>query len=558
MNNTYEPERLRLLRDALLSGLVERDLPVRLALIAALAGEHLLLVGPPGTAKSLIARRLHLAFAQSSYFERLLTRFTVPEELFGPLSIKGLEEDRYERLTAAYMPTASIAFLDEIFKANSAILNSLLTLLNEREFDNGTRRDKTPLIAVIGASNELPDSEELNALFDRFLLRLHVGSVSKEAFPSLIGLRGHTTPDVPEALKLTDADVVEIQVAAETIEVPDDVVALLCALREWSSVESIPVSDRRWRKIVKMLQVSALTNGRRIVSIWDCWLLQHCLWNTPEDREKVYQWYADRVGASAAMDPSKLTRIVASWEGKLKADQSSRSQMRDAKGRPLFKGSNGEPTPNASGAVQVKREEELLYLSPANAMSRRGYEIGRDRTNKGRGFTVTEFDELQVEFKGRYVYVENWPQRDTYLADRNNWFMKDAEFSEMLEPTRHKQSYLDDCLLQIDAIEAQVTQYQAQLNQHIQGMEAEISSHLWVSAEFATPAAEKLKQTQSDIATLLARVARVRGGFELLPLESEFIDLALDDADTEESDLVNLGELEVDEDVEELDDEEAI
>lgn len=123
MNNEYKPERLRKLRDALLTGPVERDLPVRLALIASLAGEHLLMVGPPGTAKSLIARRLRLAFAKSSYFERLLTRFTVPEELFRPLSIKGLEDDRYERLTNKYLPTASIAFLDEIFKANSAILN---------------------------------------------------------------------------------------------------------------------------------------------------------------------------------------------------------------------------------------------------------------------------------------------------------------------------------------------------------------------------------------------------------------------------------------------------
>ena len=187
MKKPCEPERLRELRDTLVTGLVERDLPIRLALIAALAGEHLLLVGPPGTAKSLVARRLNLAFTKSNYFERLLTRFTVPEELFGPLSIKGLEEDRYERLTAAYMPTASIAFLDEIFKANSAILNSLLTLLNEREFDNGTRRDKAPLIAVIGASNELPDSEELNALYDRFLLRLYVGSVSTGAHPAHAG-----------------------------------------------------------------------------------------------------------------------------------------------------------------------------------------------------------------------------------------------------------------------------------------------------------------------------------------------------------------------------------
>ena len=533
MSNPCEPQRLRKLRDALLTGLVERDLPVRLALIAALAGEHLLLVGPPGTAKSLIARRLHLAFAKSSYFERLLTRFTVPEELFGPLSIKGLEEDRYERLTTAYLPTASIAFLDEIFKANSAILNSLLTLLNEREFDNGTRRDRTPLIAVIGASNELPDSEELDALFDRFLLRLHVGAVSKDAFPSLIGLRGHAAPDVPESLKLTDADVVAIQAEAEKVEVPDDVVALLCALRDWCGAESIPVSDRRWRKLVKLLQVSALTNGRETVSIWDCWLLQHCLWNTPEDREKVYQWYAARVGVSAAMDPSRLTRIVVSWEGRLKADQSSRSQMRDAKGRPLYKNSSGRPTTRARGSIQAQRGEDLLYLSPANALSRNGRDVIRDRTNNGRGFTLAELDELQVEER-RYVYTRHWSKRDSYLADRSNWLIKDSTLAEMLEPTRHKQSHINDCLRQLDDVKAQVIQYQSQLTRHIHGMEAEISSHLWVSAEFATPAAEKLKQTQNEVHTLLARVSRVREGFELLPLESEFADLDVDEAETEE------------------------
>ena len=224
--------RLRALRDKLSSGLVERDLTVRLALLAALAGEHLLLLGPPGTAKSLVARRLHLAFADASYFERLLTRFTVPEELFGPLSIKGLEEDRYERLTTAYLPTASIAFLDEIFKANSAILNALLTLLNEREFDNGAKRIRTPLVAVIGASNELPDGEELDALFDRFLLRLHVGPVTKEAFPALLALRGHATPEVPAALRLTEADLASLQKLADDVEVPDDVVAMLCDLRD--------------------------------------------------------------------------------------------------------------------------------------------------------------------------------------------------------------------------------------------------------------------------------------------------------------------------------------
>lgn len=532
MKKSYESERLRQLRDALLTGLVERDLAVRLALIASFAGEHLLMVGPPGTAKSLIARRLHLAFSKSSYFERLLTRFTVPEELFGPLSIKGLEEDRYERLTDKYLPTASIAFLDEIFKANSAILNSLLTLLNEREFDNGTVRTKTPLIAVIGASNELPDSEELDALFDRFLLRLHVGAVSKDSFPHLISLRGHATPEVPESLKLTDADIKEIQTVAETVQVPDDVVALLCALREWCGAESIKVSDRRWRKIVKLLQVSALTNGRETVSIWDCWLLQHCLWNKAEDREKIYAWYESRVGASAAMDPAKLTRIVVVWEGRLKADQISRSQRRDENGNLLFKDADGKQTSETMGAAQAKRGKDLLYLSPTNAISSGRTQL-QNRTNGSKGYTVTELDELQTEEYNRYCYIRNWSKRDSYLAESSNWLMKDAKYEAMVEPTRQKQIYIDACLSQIDTIKSEVTQYQDKLNLHIQGMESEIRAHLWVTADFVTPAAENLKQTQQDVQTLLTRVSKTREGFELLPLEVAFIEL--DDESEEET-----------------------
>ncbi len=149
-------DRLARLLDTLEQGLVERRNVVRLAVLAALAHEHTLLIGPPGTAKSALAQRLHLAFRDARYFERLLTRFTVPEELFGPLSIRALEEDRYERHTAGFLPDASIAFVDEVFKANSAILNALLTLLNERLFDNGAGRQRCPLISLIGATNAVP------------------------------------------------------------------------------------------------------------------------------------------------------------------------------------------------------------------------------------------------------------------------------------------------------------------------------------------------------------------------------------------------------------------
>jgi MoxR-like ATPase len=431
-------EKLRKIRDLLTDGLVEREVAVRLGLLAALAGEHLLMLGPPGTAKSLIARRLHLALDDSTYFERLLTRFTVPEELFGPLSIKGLEEDRYERLTDSYLPKASIAFLDEIFKANSAILNSLLTLLNEREFDNGAVREKTPLVAVIGASNELPDGEELDALFDRFLLRIHVGPVTKEAFFNLLNLRGHSSPEIPDKLKLRIHELKTIQEVADSVHVSTDVVALICDLRDWCIAEEIQVSDRRWRKIVKLLQVSALTNGRTEVSIWDCWLLQHCLWDTPESRELLYEWYAARVGASAAMDPSRLSRIVVAWEAQLQADKDSRSQMRDSDGKLVFKDSKGNRT--IEKKVRSMRGNEQLFLAPADSLISDSYYGNRsivDRTEGGRGYTLNELDKLYVFDGYRNVHFMYWPDRDSYLVDESNWLI-DTNLSPVMEPTRHK------------------------------------------------------------------------------------------------------------------------
>ena len=172
---------------ALESGLVDRETEVRLLLLAAFCGEHLLLLGPPGTAKSELGRRLSAVCGGASFFERLLTRFSVPEELFGPLSMRGLENDQYVRQTDGYLPTATVAFIDEVFKANSAILNSLLTILNERLFDNGNERIKVPLLCLVGASNELPESEELGALYDRFLLR---SSVERQrGIPMLLTMR---------------------------------------------------------------------------------------------------------------------------------------------------------------------------------------------------------------------------------------------------------------------------------------------------------------------------------------------------------------------------------
>lgn len=530
MDHLSLTERLRQLRDSLLTGLVERDVTIRLALIGTLAGEHLLLIGPPGTAKSHVARRLHLAFAESSYFERLLTRFSVPEELFGPLSIKGLEDDRYERLTDKYLPAASIAFLDEIFKANSAILNALLTLLNEREFDNGTQRSKVPLVAVIGASNELPEGEELDALFDRFLLRLHVGPVTEEGFKDLLSLRGDASPEIPPHLKLTEDDLQQVKIAAEQVAVPDDIVALLVGLREWCMAESIPVSDRRWRKIVKLLQVSAMTNGHDTVSIWDCWLLQHCLWSKPEDKEKIYQWYADRVGASAAMDPERLTRVVGAWEGKLNADEQSKSQVRNEEGIPLFKPKGSEVTTQSRMPAQARNENnQPLFIAPERAYWANNHysqtnERTNERTNGGKGYSHSDLEKMKVEDRRGYEYsFKNWPDREAYLSNSANHLMEEQDIPPLMEPTRHKVTYINDCVGNIGDLLADVERYQTQLKEHIKGLESRVVGHLWLTPDFVKPATESLQETAKTVQCLRERTERLRSGFLALPLEDSVV-----------------------------------
>ncbi|MDP2019255.1 MAG: AAA family ATPase, partial [Hydrogenophaga sp.] len=189
-------------------GLLQRDVAARALLLAALAGEHVLLLGPPGTAKSELARRLQRLLPGAHYFERLLTRFTVPEELFGPLSLRALEDDRYERLTEGYLPSAEVAFLDEVFKANSAILNTLLGLLHERQFDNGSQRLPVPLVCLVGASNEQPQDDSLLAFYDRFLLRVPVQPVDDAHFTALLLTDATAAGDTP-ADALIDPAVVQ-------------------------------------------------------------------------------------------------------------------------------------------------------------------------------------------------------------------------------------------------------------------------------------------------------------------------------------------------------------
>src|SRR3954466_12083127 len=184
--------------DPLKTRFVARDEVIDLVGLAAVAGEHLFLYGPPGTAKSALIR----AFARAvhgRYFEYLLTRFSEPNEIFGPIDIVALREGVVATVTTGMLPEAEFVFLDELFNANSAILNNLLTGLNERVYRRGAETHRLPLLSLFSASNHLPEEEALRALFDRFLLRCHVKNLRADAMPQLLragwALEGAAAPE---------------------------------------------------------------------------------------------------------------------------------------------------------------------------------------------------------------------------------------------------------------------------------------------------------------------------------------------------------------------------
>lgn len=311
-------DRIQKLIELLGNGLYEKDTAIRLGLLTALAGESMFMLGAPGCAKSMIARRIKEAFdaegnEKIKYFETLLNQFTSPEEVFGNISLKALngeledengnKKEEYRRITDGMLPEADVAFLDEIWKASPAILNTLLTIVNERKFHNGSKVMNVPLKALFAASNELPAKNKgLEALYDRFIFRLPVDFIqNEEDFFEMISQPNKdnfSISDDDKKLLITNKELKEWAEEIDKINLSEVSKNIISAIRKEMLVQNekmtdedikngelFDVGDRRWKKIAHILKTSAFLNDRSEVDLMDCSLIENCIWGTKKQQQ---------------------------------------------------------------------------------------------------------------------------------------------------------------------------------------------------------------------------------------------------------------------------------
>ena len=377
-------ERVTSLLKYLNSSLKEKEEAVRLVLLASIAGESIFLLGPPGTAKSMVSRRVRNAFigkngVKLSYFEYLMNQFSTPDELFGPVSLKSLENDEYKRITQGFLPDADVAFLDEIWKAGPAIQNTLLTIINEKKFHNGKEVNQVPLKALISASNELPaENQGLEALWDRFLIRTIVNPIQdEENFLNLV-----CGDDVKPELKPTESmekNLISVEELEKwkteiiKIEVPEDVRNVITAIRQEMAVrnnekkraekEKFYVSDRRWKKIVNILKTSAYLNGRKTVDLMDLQLIEYCIWNTELQIEEA----KEIVKTCIAQNGLEVDTAIDDINEQIKDfDQYVNKEFYKEKRKPkIYKMNDGAPAYKVSNPSEIYTDTEIVpyYIS---------------------------------------------------------------------------------------------------------------------------------------------------------------------------------------------------
>lgn len=277
-------QKISQIRDELAKTVLNREDLIEGLFLGLLTGQHVLLIGPPGTAKSMLVNELGSRLQDGRYFSYLMTKFTKPDEIIGAVSLRDLENDEYRRVLTGKIADAHFVFLDEIFNSNSSCANTILTILNERKFHNGVEVVNVPLVMMVGATNEIPAEtiDELQAFYDRFLFRYEVDYIPDiESLRTLFSL---PEPGQPGTCFTLD-ELGEWQHEVGQVEIPDDIVnkviSMVIKLRE----KGVNISDRRFKESKKVLQAHAYLHGRNKAGIQDLNALGDILWIQPADRK---------------------------------------------------------------------------------------------------------------------------------------------------------------------------------------------------------------------------------------------------------------------------------
>jgi len=510
-------QRIQKLLQELNNGVYEKEDIMALSLLSAIADESIFLLGAPGVAKSLIARRLKFAFKDGKSFEYLMSRFSTPDEIFGPVAISILKNyDKYVRRIEHYLPDADVVFLDEIWKAGPSIQNALLTVINEKLYRNGEQEIKVPMKALISASNELPAKNEgLEALWDRFLLRIIVEGINeKENFNKMIFEKLDPYKDTVSA-KITNKEFEEWGKAIDEIEVPENVFNVIDVIRkklqlhndkEDNKDNQIYISDRRWRKIVRLLRASAFLNDRKTVDLMDCFLIKDCLWNEEDQIETTKQIVND---------------VIEQHGYKLQFDFKSLKEELDE-----FK-------------EEIKEETKFVKDTRVDVLvnSRNDYYEILKHDDEANLIKQTDYDNLTNENAHIYLYYwySSWNEirkRDSYY---NNWeirkgnsnfsvFINDKEYQlktttkgEKRQITKKPHKAVEDDWDKKVAQYLEVTNKQKEeLEQYMTKDLEHLRTNVFVNPVFANIVETHLTKTQKEIEKYEVEIRNIQNDYKKL------------------------------------------
>ena len=293
---TTATDRLSEIRTQLKAAFAEREGVIDGLLTALVSRSHIFLLGPPGTGKSALVNTVVQAVTGATRFKWLMTKFSEPGELFGPYDLQGLKEGRMERIVTGKLPTAHVAYLDECFKASGSMLNSLLTIMEEREFDNGTSRIDCPLETLVGSSNEMPEGPELGAMYDRMSFRFFVDYIQNQDKLRQVMLGG--APAITASITLDELH--DLQATAAALPVPDSVMDAMFAIKADLEGQGIVVSDRSWCNMVNIVRARAIVEGFPTVEARHLEAMADVCWQEPDQRNIVASVIGQRANPAAA------------------------------------------------------------------------------------------------------------------------------------------------------------------------------------------------------------------------------------------------------------------